>query len=112
MAFIGALVLPVVLPIFLPQFTATVLLIPIICFAIIPRTIFTMLMSSFLAKEKNFHNVIGNVITIILLIVVILVSHMYNSEIGVAYTFLIGTSGGAIYLAIVSFFQRKTKTKL
>lgn len=112
LAFIGALVLPVVLPIFLPQFTATVLLIPIICFAIIPRTIFTMLMSSFLAKEKNFHNVIGNVITIILLIVGILVSHMYNSEIGVAYTFLIGTSGGAIYLAIVSFFQRKTKTKL
>ena len=112
LAFIGALVLPVVLPIFLPQFTATVLLIPIICFAIIPRTIFTMLMSSFLAKEKNFHNVIGNVITIILLIVGILVSHMYNSEIGVAYTFLIGTSGGAIYLGIVSFFQRKTKTKL
>ena len=111
LAFAGALVLPSVLPILLPQFTETVVLIPIICFAIIPRTIFTMLMSSFLAKEKNLHNVIGNVITIILLIIGIFVSFHYNSEIGVAYTFLIGTSGGATYLAIISFIQRRNTTK-
>ena len=68
-------------------------------------------MSSFLAKEKNLHNVIGNIITIILLIIGIFVSFYYNSEIGVAYTFLIGTSGGAIYLTIISFLQRKNTTK-
>jgi len=111
LALAGALLLPSVLPILLPQFTETVVLIPVICFAIIPRTIFTMLMSSFLAKEKNLHNAIGNVITIILLIIGIFVSFHYNSEIGVAYTFLLGTSGGAIYLAIVSFIQRRNTTK-
>jgi ABC-type sugar transport system permease subunit len=35
----GALVLPELLPIFLPKFTETVLLIPILCFAAIPRAI-------------------------------------------------------------------------
>ena len=43
----GALVLPELLPIFLPKFTETVLLIPILCFAAIPRAITLMLMSSF-----------------------------------------------------------------
>ena len=41
----------------------------------------------------------------------IFVSFHYNSEIGVAYTFLIGTSGGATYLAIISFIQRRNTTK-
>lgn len=107
LAIIGAFALPEILPIFFPQFTETVLLIPILCFAIIPRTIFVMLMSSFLAKEKNLHNAIGNIITISLLIIGISISYLYYGEIGVAYSYLIGISGGAIYLLIISFFQKR-----
>jgi len=112
LAIIGALTLPTILPIFFPQFTETVLLIPILCFAIIPRTIFVMLMSSFLAKEKNLHNVIGNVVTISLLIIGISISYLYYGEIGVAYSYLIGTSGGAIYLVIISFILKRNTMKI
>ena len=112
LAIIGALTLPTILPIFFRQFTETVLLIPILCFAIIPRTIFVMLMSSFLAKEKNLHNVIGNVVTISLLIIGISISYLYYGEIGVAYSYLIGTSGGAIYLVIISFILKRNTMKI
>ena len=112
LAIIGALILPTILPIFFPQFTETVLLIPILCFAIIPRTIFVMLMSSFLAKGKNLHNVIGNIVTISLLVVGISISYLFYGEIGVAYSYLIGTSGGAIYLLIISFILKRNTMKI
>ena len=102
----GALVLPELLPIFLPKFTETVLLIPILCFAAIPRTITLMLMSSFLAKEKNFHVPIGHVISISIMVIGILISFQLSSFIGIAYSFVLGTSGGAIYLSIVSWRQK------
>ena len=104
----GALVLPELLPIFLPKFTETVLLIPILCFAAIPRTITLMLMSSFLAKEKNFHIPIGHVISIGIMVTGILISYQLSYEIGIAYSFVLGTSGGAIYLSIVSWRQKIT----
>ena len=102
----GALVLPELLPIFLPKFTETVLLIPILCFAAIPRAITLMLMSSFLAKEKNFHVPIGHVISISIMVIGILISYQLSYEIGIAYSFVLGTSGGAIYLSIVSWRQK------
>ena len=102
----GALVLPELLPIFLPKFTETVLLIPILCFAAIPRAITLMLMSSFLAKEKNFHVPIGHVISIGIMVTGILISYQLSYEIGIAYSFVLGTSGGAIYLSIVSWRQK------
>ena len=93
-----------------PQFTETILLIPILCFAVIPRTIYVMLMSSFLATEKNLHNVIGNIITISLLVIGIFISFQFYDEIGVAYSYLIGMSGGAVYLAIISWRLKRNTT--
>ena len=106
LAFSGALLLPELLPIVFPQFTETILLIPILCFAVIPRAISVMLMSSFLATEKNLHNVIGNIITISLLVIGILISFEFYGEIGVAYSYLIGMSGGAAYLLIIFWTQK------
>lgn len=105
----GALVIPELLPIFLPEFTTTVLLVPILCFATIPRTITLMLMSSFLAKEKNFHIVVGHVISIGIMVIGILISFQLNSEIGIAYSYVLGHSGSAIYLSIVSWRQKIIK---
>jgi len=102
----GALVLPELLPIFLPKFTETVLLIPILCFAAIPRAITLMLMSSFLAKEKNFHIPIGHIISIGIMVTGILISFQLSYEIGIVYSFVLGTSGGAVYLSIVSWRQK------
>ena len=65
-----------------------------------------MLMSSFLATEKNLHNVIGNIITISLLVIGILISFEFYGEIGVAYSYLIGMSGGAVYLLIIFWTQK------
>jgi len=102
----GALVLPELLPIFLPKFTETILLIPILCFAAIPRAITLMLMSSFLAKEKNFHIPIGHLISISILVAGILISFQQNSEIGIAYSYVFGMSGSAIYLSLISWKKK------
>ena len=102
----GALLLPQLLPIFLPKFTETVLLIPILCFAAIPRTITLMLMSSFLANEKNFHVPIGHIISIIIMVIGILISFEISSEIGIAYAYAIGMSGSAVYLLII-YWRKK-----
>ena len=103
---LGALILPELLPVFLPKFTETELLIPILCFAVIPRAITLMFMSSFLAKEKNFHIPIGHLISIIILVIGILISFQLNSEIGIAYSYVFGMSGSAIYLSIVSWRKK------
>ena len=105
----GALVLPELLPIFLPKFTETVLLIPILCFAAIPRAITLMLMSSFLAKEKNFHIPIGHVISISIMVIGILISFQLSSGIGIAYSYVLGMSGSAIYLSIVAWRKKIIK---
>ncbi len=102
----GALILPELLPIFLPTFTETVLLVPILCFAAIPRAITLMLMSSFLAKEKNFHIPIGHLISIIILVAGIFISFQLSSEIGIAYSYVFAMSGSAIYLSIISWRKK------
>ena len=109
LAFLGALLLPELLPVLFPQFTETILLIPILCFAVIPRAIYVMLMSSFLATEKNLHNVIGNIVTISLLVIGIFISFQFYGEIGVAYSYLIGMSGGTAYLLIIVWIQKRNK---
>ena len=106
---LGALILPELLPIFLPEFTETVLLIPILCFAPIPRAITLMLMSSFLAKEKNFHIPIGHLISIGIMVIGIFISFQLSSEIGIAYSYVLGLSGSAIYLSIISWRKKILK---
>ena len=105
----GALVLPELIPLFLPKFTETILLIPILCFAAIPRAITLMLMSSFLAKEKNFHVPIGHLISISIMVTGILISFQISSEIGIAYSYVLGMSGSAVYLSIVSWRKKILK---
>ena len=106
---LGALILPELLPIFLPEFTETVLFIPILCFAPIPRAITLMLMSSFLAKEKNFHIPIGHLISIGIMVIGIFISFQLSSEIGIAYSYVLGLSGSAIYLSIISWRKKILK---
>ena len=106
---LGALILPELLPIFLPEFTETVLFIPILCFAPIPRAITLMLMSSFLAKEKNFHIPIGHLISIGIMVIGIFISFQLSSEIGIAYSYVLGISGSAIYLSIISWRKKILK---
>lgn len=105
----GAIVLPELLPIFVPEFTTAILLIPILCFAAIPRTITLMIMSSFLAEEKNFHIVVGHVISIGIMVVGILISFQMNSEIGIAYSYVLGHTGSAVYLSIISWKHKILK---
>lgn len=107
---LGALIIPELLPIFLPKFTETVMLIPILCLAAIPRTITLMLMSSFLAKEKNFHVPIGHIISITIMVIGILISFQLSSETGIAYSYVFGMSGSAVYLSIVAWKQKIMKT--
>lgn len=105
----GALILPQLLPIFLPEFTETVLLIPVLCFAPIPRAITLMLMSSFLAQEKNFHVPIGHIISIFIMVIGILISFQFSSEIGIAYSYVFGMTGSAVYLSIISWRKKILK---
>ena len=107
LAFLGVFVGPKFLPIFFPQFVDAIELLPIISIAVIPRTISIMIMSKLLATEKNFHVTIGNLITFLLLVIGIILSFQFYEEIGMAYSYLIATSGTSIYLIFAIYYKRK-----
>ena len=106
-AFLGVFVGPKFLPIFFPQFVDAIELLPIISLAVIPRTISLMIMSKLLATEKNIHVTIGNLITFLLLVIGIILSFQFYEEIGMAYSYLLATSGTSIYLIFAINYKRK-----
>ena len=107
LALLGFFVGPKLLPIFFPQFIDSIELLPIISFAVIPRTLSLMIMSKLLATEKNFHVTIGNLITFLLLVIGIVLSFQFYGEIGMAFSYVLAMIGNSIYLVSVIYYKQK-----
>ena len=105
---IGIFVAPLVIPIVLPAYATAVDLIPILSLVVIPRTISTMIMSSFLGQENSKHVVIANIITFCVLVISIFPLSELFEVIGIAIAYVIGFSSSAVYL-IIKYFQLKNK---
>ena len=105
---IGIFVAPLVIPIVLPAYATAVDLIPILSLVVIPRTISTMIMSSFLGQENSKYVVIANIITFCVLVISIFPLSELFEVTGIAIAYVIGFSSSAVYL-IIKYLQLKNK---
>ena len=101
LALLGIFVAPEIIPLVLPEYTDVIDLIPLLSIAIIPRTITVMLLSGFLAKENNKYLVLGNVISISVLVLGILYFPQYFDVVGLAIAYVLGVTAQTIYLIVV-----------
>ena len=101
LALLGIFVAPEIIPLVLPEYTDVIDLIPLLSIAIIPRTITVMLLSGFLAKENNKYLVLGNVISISVLVLGILYFPQYFDVIGLAIAYDLGVTAQTIYLIVL-----------
>ena len=107
---LGIFVAPLVIPIVLPEYAATVDLIPILSLVIIPRTISVMLTSSFLGKENSKYVVIGNIITFSVLVVSLFPLAELFEITGVAIAYVIAFSSSTTYM-IAKYLQLRNKNQ-
>ena len=107
---LGIFVAPLVIPIVLPEYAATVDLIPILSLVIIPRTISVMLTSSFLGKENSKYVVIGNIITFSVLVVSLFPLAELFEITGVAIAYVIAFSTSTVYMGI-KYLQLRNKNQ-
>ena len=107
---LGIFVAPLVIPIVLPEYSTTVNLIPILSLAVIPRTISTMIVSSFLGQENSKYVVIGNIITFGVLVTSIFPLAELFEITGVAIAYVIGFSSNTAYMGI-KYLQLRNKNQ-
>ena len=105
---LGIFVAPLVIPIVLPEYAATIDLIPILSLVIIPRTISVMLTSSFLGKENSKYVVIGNIITFGVLAVSLFPLAELFEITGVAIAYVIAFSTSTAYM-VAKYLQLRNK---
>jgi len=105
---LGIFVAPLVIPIVLPEYAATIDLIPILSLVIIPRTIGVMLTSSFLGKENSKYVVIGNIITFGVLVVSLFPLAELFEITGVAIAYVIAFSTSTAYM-VAKYLQLRNK---
>ena len=105
---LGIFVAPLVIPIVLPEYAATIDLIPILSLVIIPRTISVMLTSSFLGKENSKYVVIGNIITFGVLVVSLFPLAELFEITGVAIAYVIAFSTSTAYM-VTKYLQLRNK---
>lgn len=109
---LGITIAPSIVPTIFPQFTSVIEIIPIMSLAVIPNTIMLIFSSKFIGNEKSKFIFIGTVAYAVsyLLLIIILGSTLGIQ--GLAYTFLITSSGYAIYLMLMYKIQDLKKNNV
>ena len=108
---LGITIAPKIVPMVFPQFTNVIEIIPIMSLAVIPNTIIFIISSKFLGNEKSKFILIGHVMyAISYLSLIIILGSLYGIQ-GLGYTFLICSTGYAIYL-VITYKIQKLKQKI
>ena len=98
---LGIILGPQIIPILFPQFINVIEIIPIMSLAVIPNTLVLIFSSKFLGNEKSKFILIGTIIyATSYLLLILLLGATYGIH-GLAYTFLITSTGYAIYLICI-----------
>ena len=109
-ALLGITIAPIIVPIIFPQFTSVIEIIPIMSLAVIPNAIMLIMSSKFIGNEKSKFILIGTIMyAISYLLLIIFLGSTYGIQ-GLAFTFLITSTGYSIYL-IVTYKIQKLKQK-
>ena len=109
-ALLGITIAPIIVPIIFPQFTSVIEIIPIMSLAVIPNAIMLIMSSKFIGNEKSKFILIGTIMyAISYLLLIIFLGSTYGIQ-GLAFTFLITSTGHAVYL-MVTYKIQKLKQK-
>lgn len=106
LALVGIFIVPKIIPIFLPEYSTALELIPIISISIIPTSIATLLSSKFLAQEKSGFLVITSISSVAILIIGIFSLGAIFGVVGLAYSLVISDISRVL---ILLFFMRTKK---
>ena len=98
---IGIFLSPLVIPNFFPKYVDVGVAIQIMSLSIIPITINTICTSRLLSKEKSKLVLIGNLISLIIIISGILTLGSMYGTIGIAMSFVLSTISKATYLGLI-----------
>jgi O-antigen/teichoic acid export membrane protein len=99
-SFLGIFLSPLVIPNFFPKYVDVGIAIQIMSLSIIPITISTICTSRLLSKEKSKLVLIGNMITLSIIILGILTLGSMYGTMGIAMSFVLSTISKAIYLGL------------
>ena len=106
-AILGIILGPIVIPLFLPQYTEAIVIIQIMSVSVIPSTINLMYTSKLLGNEKTKFLLMGSGIYLITLILGIIVLGLTYGINGIATAIIISTSAETCFY----YFINKTKMK-
>ena len=102
-AILGIIIVPEILPLFFPEYSDAISLIPIFSLAVIPGTITLLFYSSFLSEEKTNHLLISHFLTVISFILGIYFLGTTLGVVGLAWSLVIADCIGTSYLALIRF---------
>lgn len=103
LALLGIFVAPVVLPLYFPEYSHSIELVPVLSLAVIPSTVSSMIMSTFLSDEKSRPILIGYAISTMVLIIGIVILSKDLGALGVAISYVAGQTSNTVFLLIVRF---------
>ena len=107
---LGISLTPIVLPILFPQYIDAILAIQIMSITVIPTSITFIFTSQFLGMEKSRYVMLSNFCSMIVISVgMIILGSLYGIQ-GLAISYLVANSGGAILLFLLSKYE-KSKSK-
>ena len=98
---LAVFVLPPIVEIIFPEYTHFSILMPIMCFALIPSNIGLMFSSKILSKEKSKHPLISNCFFVVTFVTGIFTLGDVFDIVGVAYSYLLASCISTIYLGII-----------
>lgn len=106
LAVLGFFIAPIIIPYFFPSYEDSVRLIPILSLAVIPSTISSMLISTYLSKENSKPIVIGYAISIAVLTSGIVFLGSNLGVPGLAMAYLFSQISYTVFLLSVKFFKK------
>ena len=109
-ALLGITIAPMMAIIIFPQFSSVIEIIPIMSLVVIPNTIVLIMSSKFIGNEKSKFVLIGTIMhAISYLLLIVFLGYAYGIQ-GLAFIFLITSTGHAVYL-MVTYKIQKLKQK-
>ena len=112
LALTGIFVVPIVIAVYLPDYSKSLEIIPIISLAIIPTTITSMYTSKFFGNEQSKIVLISSIILIIILVPGIIILGETMGIMGLAVIFVISEIIKSIFLVIADIYLEKRKSFL
>ena len=106
---LGITLAPKIIPLFFPQFTNSIEILPIMSLAVIPNAIIVIFSSKFLGDEKSKYVLVGSILYAVIYLALVAILGSIYGLLGISIGFLLSTIINACYLVTMYNFKIKNK---